>query len=187
MNHKSNRKLLIRPEPLMEVSLSSYLRRVSEVNGFLNLKWIKDFVEVPAHSKTVGWNLLNYQRFKRTVSPQLSLLLQIDVEHLREMTVNIYSHWDEVSYNRFALEPFIEFKDSRAFYGKYCLICLYKGIPYQRVTWMLRPLFMCPSHFVLFRKTCYSCHSYLGLEKIMSGYCDCVILLGYYELPITDK
>lgn len=144
-------RLLVRPVPMPGESMTGYLLRLAEGNGFCSLLDLDLLVSKTGGSdaRTKLTSLLIEQRLHALRGP---------VTHFRNLRIADSGGVDAKYWN--GRRP------------RYCPVCLAQ-MPYWRAEWDLTLMVACPTHRVLLCDACPGCHRVLSWKRRRMVECDC--------------
>ncbi len=150
--------LLHRPQPFPDESLSGYLLRVAELNGFATAKWISELASLRRKFAIV----------RQDMRP-MAELLGIDVAEL-ERRCYWPTNWagDRQMHLFFGLP--IPVRALNLLRPRICPDCL-KASPHIRQSWDLALTAVCPEHRCVLLDACPECGSALSWNR--SAVCQC--------------
>ncbi|MGC7405386.1 TniQ family protein [Pandoraea pneumonica] len=148
---KTVARLLVRPAPMPDESMTGYLLRLAEGNGFGSLLDLDLLVSKTdrGDARTTLASLL--------IEPRLQAL-RGPVTHFRNLRIADSGGVDAQYWN--GRRP------------RYCPVCLAQ-VPYWRAQWDLTLMVACPTHRVLLCDACPGCHRALSWKRRRVLECDC--------------
>lgn len=150
-------KLLIRPKPLMNESLASYMNRICNEN-LCKIEWILD----------------PYKTNKKKLYKTLNKINDDEmISKITEITGLLKSETNNMTYNKFIIKNNLKEVIPPLWCDdvKCCPLCL-KEKHYHQIHWQLKYIKICLKHNLILTGVC-SCGKKIEINELIEGVCEC--------------
>lgn len=168
------KKLINRPQPFPEESLTSYLQRIAQ-NNYIppHELWRWFMVEGAHYPQSSIAKVIDYVPGNILDLKKMSCSLDIEIEKIISLTFQVVL---KKFYSKYTTDS--EFAASRILIGmidstrKFCLKCL-RDFSYYKLIWQVKEINHCQKHNVRLLSQCPNCQRKISLFSVKSrvGFC----------------